>query len=271
MAKNNNMKRRSFVKTSLLAGSLPAILSSSTKANNKAMEVNNREYYELRVYSLKDATQQEMVEDYYQNAAIPALNKLGSKHVGVFTEMKPEGQTKLYVLIPYASLENFANSGNKLMRDAAYLKAADSYLNAPATAPAYERIESSLLYGFEKFPQLKIPQNKARMFELRRYESPGEAAGKKKLEMFNDAGEIEVFLKTGLQPVFFGECLIGDNRPNLTYMLVFNDMDNHDAAWKTFVNSPEWNKLKAIPDYADAKIISKITSTLLVPAAYSQI
>lgn len=266
------MKRRSFVKTSLLAGSIPAIISSSAEAENKnTMKVNSREYYELRVYSLKDGTQQKIVEDYYQNAAIPAYNKIGSKNIGVFTETKPEGQTKLYVLIPYQSLIDFSNSNDKLAKDASYMQSADAYLNAPATAPAYERIESSFFTSFAQFSQIKVPQNKARMFELRRYESPGEAAGKKKIEMFNDAGEINVFLKTGLQPVFFGECLVGENRPNLTYMLVFDDMTNHDAAWKTFAGSPEWNKLKAIPEYADAKIISKITSTFLAPVGYSQV
>ena len=266
------MKRRSFVKTSLLAGSLPVIIQSSAEAKeNNSVKATAREYYELRVYSLKDDTQQNLVSDYYKNALIPAYKKTSNKHIGVFTEMKPEGQAKMYVLIPYASMEDFVNSRDKLVKDATYVKAADAYLNAPATAPAYDRIESSLLYGFLKFPQLKLPPAKPRMFELRRYESPGEAAGKKKIEMFNDAGEIDVFLKTGLQPVFFGECLIGPNRPNLTYMLVFDDMAAHDTAWKTFGSSPEWNKLKAIPEYTDAKLISKITSIFLVPADFSQI
>ena len=157
------------------------------------MKATPREFYELRVYSLKDGAQQKLVEDYYQHAAIPALNKLGSKHIGVFTEIKPEAQTKLYVLIPYQSLTDFINSSDKLAKDAAYMQSADAYLNAPATAPAYERIESSLLYGFEKFPQLKIPQNKARMFELRRYESPGEAAGKKRLKCLMTPAKLMCF------------------------------------------------------------------------------
>jgi len=185
--------------------------------------------------------------------------------------MKPEGQTKLFVLIPYSSIQDFTGSQEKLMKDSTYTSAAEAYLNAPATAPAYERIENSLLYAFAKMPQLKVSAAKARMFELRRYESPGEAAGKKKIEMFNDGGEIDIFLKKGLPPVFFGETLVGENRPNLTYMLQFDDMAAHDAGWKTFGTSDEWNKLKSIPDYADAKIISKITSLFLVPAEFSQV
>lgn len=266
------MKRRSFVKTSLLAGSLSSMIHSSSSAkNNNENKAENRDWYELRTYLIKDSTQQKLVENYYQNAAIPALNKLGSQHIGVFTEMKPEGQTKLIVIIPYNSIDDFKNSNEKLMKDAVYLKAGDAYINAPATAPAYERIESSLLYAFPLYPQLKVMNDKSRIFELRRYESSGEAAGKKKIEMFNEGGEINVFLHTGFHPVFFSESIIGENRPNLTYLLQFADMNEHDASWKNFGSSAEWNKLKAIPDYADAKIVSKITSTFLVPTTYSQI
>lgn len=266
------MKRRSFVKTSLLAGSVSTIISATANAENKhADKTATREYYELRTYLLKDAIQQKLVEDYYQNAAIAAYNKIGSKNLGVFTEMKPEGQTKLFVLIPYNSIEDFVASGDKLSKDNTYTTNADAYLNASSTSPAYERIESSLLYAFRLYPQLKTDASKARMFELRRYESSGEGAGEKKIEMFNDAGEINVFLQTGFHPVYFSESLIGEQRPNLTYMLQFADMNEHDASWKAFGSSPAWNKLKAIPEYADAKVVSKITSTFLVPTEFSQI
>lgn len=265
------MKRRSFVKTSLLAGAISPVMQAAAGAKHSEEKKTDRQYYELRIYQLKDDTQQKLVEDYYEKAAIPAMNKTGVRTVGVFTDMKPEAQTKLYVIIPYSSFEDFENCNDKLMKDEAYLKVADGYLNAPATNPAYERIESSLLYAFRLFPQMKTAASKPRMFELRRYESSGEAAGKKKIEMFNEGGEIDVFLQTGFHPVFFSESMIGGYRPNLTYMLQFADMNEHDASWKTFVNSPQWNKLKVIPEYADAKIVSKIVSTFLLPTSYSQI
>jgi len=48
-------------------------------------------------------------------------------------------------------------------------------------------------------------------------------------------------------------------------------MDAHDRHWKAFGNDPDWKRISAIPDYADAKLVSHITSTLLVPASCSQI
>lgn len=234
------------------------------------LKKTSQELYELRVYTLKNDAQQKLVEKYFEKAAIPAYNRLGIKHVGVFTELKPTGQTKLYVIIPFKSMKDFLGVQDKLAKDLAYTEAAKDYLTAPATAPAYDRIESSLMLAFAHMPVMEVPAVKAGLFELRRYESSGETAAKKKIEMFNDAGEIDIFKNVGMQPVFFGQTLIGSFQPNLTYMLAFEDMAAHDKLWKAFVSDPVWKKISAVPDYADAKIISHINSTFLIPTAYSQ-
>lgn len=120
-------------------------------------------------------------------------------------------------------------------------------------------------------PVMNVPEHKPRIFELRRYEHATEAAGQKKLEMFNQAGEIDIFKRLGFNPVFFGETLIGDHRPNLIYMVTFDDMAAHDANWKAFGNDSQWHEISSVPDYADAKLISHITSTMLQPVECSQI
>lgn len=264
------MKRRFFVNSSLLTAVSAAFSSSFSRAGT-ILEKADRELYELRIYTLKNEQQQKLVEDFFKDAAIPALNRLGNRHIGVFAELKPAGQTKLYVLISYRSAENFLNVQDNLLKDKDYLEAGKPYLAAPAAAPAYERIESSLLRAFTHAPTLKLPAATPRIFELRRYEHATESAGKKKLEMFNEAGEIDIFVRLGFNPVFFGETLIGDARPNLTYMITFDNMDQHDSHWKAFGSDPEWKKVSAIPEYADAKLVSRITSTFLTPLACSQI
>jgi hypothetical protein len=106
------MKRRNFVKASLLSGSIASIIPQAGIAhvNEHVQQKPNQEFYELRTYSLKNGRQQKLVEDYLQNAVMPALNKLGSKNVGVFTEYLPQSHTKLFVLIPYNSTEDFVNA-----------------------------------------------------------------------------------------------------------------------------------------------------------------
>ncbi len=266
----SNMKRRFFVKTTILSSAasalLPRIGFAQLKPRNKTLL-----YYELRTYTLKDANQQSLVEDYFEKAAIPALNKLGIKNVGVFTELKPSGQSILVALIPYQSLQEFETINNRLEQDKLYITEGAAYLNAPATEPAYERINSSLLKAFKNMPGLELPPKNKRIFELRRYEHANEAAGTKKREMFNDAGEINIFKRLGFKPVFFGETIIGEARPNLIYMVTFDDMAAHDQHWKSFGTDPEWMKISVIPEYANSKLISNITSTFLQPTEYSQI
>ncbi|HZG26512.1 MAG TPA: NIPSNAP family protein [Chitinophagaceae bacterium] len=267
------MKRRSFVKTSLLAAALGGIapLPARSEPDESSKKDPPQEFYELRVYTLKTEAQGRMVEDYFEKAAIPALNRLGSKNIGVFRDMKPEGQPRVFVLIPFRSVDDFIKSGDKLLKDATYQSSASVYLDAPAAEPAYDRIESSFLKAFRHLPKVEPPEKKQRIFELRRYEAATENALRKKIEMFNDAGEIDIFRRTGLTPVFFGETLVGPMRPNLTYLLTYDDMDERDRNWKVFGSDPEWKIISAKPEYANAKIVSRITSTFLVPAAFSQI
>lgn len=267
------MKRRNFVKNALLAGSVAGIIPQATMASTtqETQQGANQEFYELRVYSLKNGRQQKLVEGYLQNALIPAMNKLGSKTIGVFTEYLAQGYTKLFALIPYATMDDFIKAPEKMAADAAYKQGAAAYLEAQATEPAYERIESSFFKAFTNMPKMEVPEKKPRLFELRRYESHNETASKKKIEMFNEGGEITIFKRVGLTPVFFGEALIGSMLPNLTYMLTFDDMAEHDKNWKTFGSDPEWKKISGMPEYANDKILSNITRTFLVPTAFSQV
>ena len=120
-------------------------------------------------------------------------------------------------------------------------------------------------------PRLVKPDtSKPRLLNLRTYESHNERSGQKKIEMFNKA-ELAIFRNVGLTPVFFGESLIGSALPNLTYMLTFPDEAGRSAAWGRFGADPEWRKLRAMPEYADKEIVSRITNRILVPAAYSEI
>ncbi|QMW06197.1 NIPSNAP family protein [Spirosoma foliorum] len=264
------MKRRKFVKASLLTGAITSIVSPLSEAADNQQNAS-QEFYELRIYSLKNARQRKAVETYLQNALIPALNRLGSKNIGVFTEYLPQGFTKLVAVIPFNSLEDYFTTPDKLANDTAYQQAGVDYLTAEATAPAYERIDSSLLKAFALMPKLEAPEKKPRIFELRRYESHNETAGKKKIEMFNQGGEIAIFKRVGLTPVFFGETLIGPMRPNLTYMLTFDNMEEHDQNWKAFGSDPEWKKISSVPEFTDARIVSNINRMFLIPTNFSQI
>lgn len=260
------MKRRDFLAAMCLAGIGP--LSQVSRADGRT-DKSQREYYELKKYRLNSADKQKLVLDYLRAAAIPALNRIGIAPVGVFKILEGDS-SDLYVLLVHKSLESVVAASTLIESDPDYHKAAANLLNASKSDPTYERINSSLMRAFEAIPKLEMPtKTESRIFQLRTYESHNSLAAKKKVEMFNTGGEIAVFRRTGLNPVFFGESIIGSKLPNLTYMLGFDHIDKKDKSWDKFRDHPQWKTLKENPYYKDT--VSNITNILLRPASCSQI
>lgn len=226
----------------------------------------------MRRFIIETELQKKGLDAFLQEAAIPALNRLGIKPVGVFRPS--QGLSPVYVLLPYQSLESVATLHTQLAQDSDFVSSGADFLNAPSDAPAFKRIESSLMIAFRGMPRLERPvESPGRVFQLRTYESPSFRTGLKKIEMFNDAGEIRIFREVGLNPVFFGQTLVGAKLPNLTYMLAFKSVEERDAAWKRFVAHPDWKRLSAMPEYTDKAILcpNGVTNLPVVPAEYSQI
>ena len=234
-------------------------------------DLQPRQYYELRKYEIETEQQKSGFDRFVADAAIPALNRLGIGPVGVFCPQ--EGISPIYVLMPHGSIESVNTLMERLMEDSEFLAKGSDFIDAPAGAPAYKNLEVSLHRAFEGMPRLERPTDApGRIFQLRIYESPSEKTGLKKIEMFNTA-EIAIFRKVGLHPIFFGQTLAGAKMPNLTYMLGFKDMEESRAAWKAFGGDPDWQRLRAMPEYADRAILREkgITNIYLKPASYSQI
>jgi hypothetical protein len=265
------MKRREFLINSLATSALLSLgHASSVSAAGKTSAP--QQYYELRAYRLKSKANQPLLESYLANAAIPALNRLGAKPVGVFVEKEPQEEPAVFALITYPTLETFAAASARLGADAQYQKAGAEYLQVTKANPAFQRIDSWLMLAFAGQPVINVPaysqEKKPRMFELRTYESFSEVKALKKIEMFN-SGEIETMHQVGLAPIFYGQALIGPNLPHLTYMTSGETEELHKQHWDAFGKHPVWVKLKNDPQYADT--VSKITKWFLVPTACSQI
>jgi hypothetical protein len=264
------VKRRDFIKSSSLAGG--AVLAGWPGSQAFA-QVAPREFYELRVYEMPTGNRKTVLNDYLSKACIPAFNRLGVTPVGVFNVVSGSNALFLYVLIPYPNLGSLLAVPERLAADVEYQKAAAAYLGASIDNPAYTRYESSLLWAFKNVPRMRIPAEtagkKARLFELRIYESHSESAALKKIEMFNEGGEIGIFDRVGLRPVFFGQTLVGRRQPNLVYMTVHQDMAAREKVWEDFRNSPDWKKLSADPAFANT--VSATTVMFLRPTDYSQV
>ena len=72
------------------------------------------------------------MDNYLEDAYIPALHRIGIKHVGVF---KPRGESEnseklIYVLIPFKSINQFESLEAELSKDSKYQKEGKDYIEA---------------------------------------------------------------------------------------------------------------------------------------------
>jgi hypothetical protein len=218
-----------------------------------AQAADEPQYFEVRVYATQSEAQQQRINDYWQNAAVAAYNRMGIRPVGVFTEQEPSATNRIYVIIPCDSLEVFGAIPAKLAADGAYQQAAADFLGATKTNAAYERIESSLLVAFDGMKHLAPPAPDKNIFELRTYLSPGENKGLNKIRMF-ESGEITVMKEVGLSPVFYGRMVTGSHMPCLMYLTCGENAAEHKKHWQAFSAAPVWKQLQNDPQYKDNMI-----------------
>jgi hypothetical protein len=250
-------------------------LSAAADTAGQQSSGETPEFYAWQHYILRSGTQQQRMTDFLQNAAIPALNRLGHQPIGAFEAVFGAISPSVFLLVPMRSLDAFASMENSLQKDSAFMKAAATYIDAPPSDPVYERRETALLAAFAKMPRIQVPaqtaEKRPRLFELRTYESHSEKAHLAKVRMFEELGEMEIFRRVGLKAVFFSHTIAGPRMPSLTYMLVYDNLADREKTWAAFSADPEWKKLSSLAGYTNADIVSNITSIYLRPAGYSQI
>ena len=101
-------------------------------------------------------------------------------------------------------------------------------------------------------------------------ESRNGAGHQRKVAMF-DGGEIDIFRRVGINPVFFGSTIFGTRMPNLTYMVYYPTWEARAEAWAKFANDSEWKKLSTAPGNADRELVSSISNQLMSPLPFSQL
>src|SRR5690554_584689 len=86
-----------------------------------SFQLSARDYYQLKIYNLKDQAQEIRVDNYLKNAYLPALHRAGVKKVGVFKPIENEGSgKKIIVFIPLTSFDDLESIEKKLDKDSRY-------------------------------------------------------------------------------------------------------------------------------------------------------
>ncbi len=229
-----------------------------------------RAFLELRYFKMRNGPQVARTTAYLEKGWFPAAVRAGVGPVGFFSAVVAPDAPFILSLASYASFGQIEAVHQQIAADKEFQAAADEFNSG--TEPPYIRMESSLLWAFPSMPAVEAPPpaRAARIFELRTYQSPNEKAGERKVKMFGD-GEIAIFRKSGMLPVFFGQTIIGANLPNLTYMLAYDDLAARDRTWRAFSADPDWQKLRSTPGLSDAEIVNNISNAILRPLPFSPI
>lgn len=108
-----------------------------------------------------------------------------------------------------------------------------------------------------------------RIFELRTYitaEGRLDALNKRFREHTN-----ALFVKHGMELVGYWTPTDGPESKNtLIYILAYKDQETRAAAWKGFLEDPDWKAARDASE-KDGKIVEKVISQMLAPTDYSPI
>ena len=232
----------------------------------------SRNYFQLKIYHYKNQAQETLIDQYLQQAYVPALHRAGVKNVGVFKPVtQQDTDRRIYVFTPFTSLDKLAGIENLLQADAKYQADGKDYIDANFKSAPYTRIESIVLQAFPGMPTTAVPDLTApkseRVYELRSYESATEKYNVNKVKMFNVGDEIGLFKRLGFNAVFYSEVIAGPRMPNLMYMTTFNNKADRDKHWEAFNNDAQWKSLTAKEEFKNN--VSHADIIFLHPADYS--
>jgi hypothetical protein len=239
---------------------------------SSSLFAQKRDIYELKTYHINSPAQEAMLDSYLEKAFIPAAHRLGIAKVGVFKPVSSQADAgqKVYVFIPFKSLDALAGFEEKLLKDQKYLTDGGAYVNAAFDNPPYKRIETSILQamtGQPKFTESQLTSpKKDRIYELRSYEAATERLYQQKVKMFN-SGEMDIFTRLGFNPVFYAETIAGANMPNLMYLTTHENMEKRDVNWKAFGADYKWIEMKEMEEYKNT--VSRNDTRLIYPTDYS--
>jgi hypothetical protein len=261
-------------KSKILSHMLPVLLLFlAVSLNSFGAPKAKQMYYEVKIYRVKDKAQETTIDNYLKDAFLPALHRAGIPTVGVFKPIEADTSfgKLIYVFIPYKSMDQYSQLSDKLGKDQVYTQAGKEFLDAPYNNPPFTRYESILSIAFTYMPQFRVPTfttpMSERIYEYRSYESATEAKAAKKIQMFNEGGEIGIFESIGANAVFYAKVILGSQMPRLIYMTTYADMKSHDERWAAFRAHPEWKRISSLEEYKNST--SKTRAFLLHPTSYS--
>lgn len=265
------MKRREF-----LSAGASAVGAAVLTGSNAAAAESSRRWIEIRTYWAKDEAAKENLLAGLDAAVVRNRKKLGFEKIGLYTVnaalhegdggYDPRWNRAVILTADSDSLEKLALVHDHLLEQI-----------ADADRPEFtrdgsqlEEIDVSLHRAFPGCPTVEAPtRSPERVIQLRRYFSPNLDRNRAKRNMFDVRGELDLFRRCSMAPVFFSETIFGTVLPNVTYMLSFENDEARRAAWKKFVEHPDWKQMSGEKEFENTA--TRILNLFLKPAPSSDI
>ncbi|MDR0795627.1 MAG: NIPSNAP family protein [Tannerella sp.] len=252
------MKRSLFF--ALLTGAMMICFVFKTDA-----QVNDGQIQEWRVYDFKMGGSSARLDKLMANIILPLYKDMGVE-VACFREISQNQPVVYYYLFVYPSFDSYLKANDILLKNNAFVEAMQQ--DNVATRQMFFRYDSYLCRPFEAWKKVTPAAGKT-IFEWRKYDSANIESGTRKVQMFNKE-EIAVFLDCGVNPFCFGQIIAGKDMPGLIYVTHYNDMADRDASWAKFNVNPEWQRMRAAPEWANATIPNNQV-VFLTPLPYSPV
>lgn len=231
-----------------------------------------QQWYELKIYHCNKNEQLTVVHQFLKESFLPLLHNKGYKNIGVFTAIDADTAVdkKIVVFIPLKNIEEVA-AIDKIFYETSFINQQSNYLTAAYNQAVYQRIETVVLKAFRFMQTMQLPNltspKAERVYELRSYEGTTEKLYNKKVEMFNEGGEINIFSHLNFNAVFYAEVIAGSHMPNLMYMTTHNNKAERDEHWKNFGADTTWKRISNLPEYKNT--VSHSDILFLRPTEYS--
>ena len=258
------------MKRSLLIFTLLISIASFAADKNKP-----REYYVTQVYHCSSNSQLDAVNAYLKNSYLPHIHQFGIANVGVFEPINNDTakDKTIMVWIPLSSLAQLDQLDQ--LKEAIDPLKPNNLLSLSLTSGVlpFDRLETVVSKSFKFQGQFekktsfqKSPDN---IYEFRSYESADEALFLKKVHMFNEGKEIELFNTLNFNALFYSKVIAGSRMPNLIYITRFSNLADREAHWKSFVDAPAWKQMSHLPEYQNT--VSKADIILMRAMPYSDL
>jgi hypothetical protein len=237
-------------------------------AANAASERRTR-VYTLDQFKLKAGTQMPRLHEFFGQSLLPALNRLHSGPKIYLEALIAAHTPQLVAIYGFGSLEEMWGVHTKTGADEALAKKMEAL---EAGEPSFESLDTTLLEAADYSPEIAPSAEGAtpRIFELRVYHSPTWRQFGALHERFRGP-EIKIFHRVGINPVLYSSTLVGQNIPNLTYLIPFADLAAREKAWAAFNADPEWQKVRKESIDKSGQIASVIQVSLYKATPYSPV